>query len=78
MNKSVYLADLHKVGMNHIEQVGGKNASLGEMLQNLNQLGIQIPGGFVVTVAAYREFIRYNNLDEQIRRVINDIKLDDI
>ena len=78
MNKSVYLADLHKVGMNDIEQVGGKNASLGEMLQNLNQLGIQIPGGFVVTVAAYREFIRYNNLDEQIRKVINDIKLDDI
>ncbi|MEK7199395.1 MAG: PEP/pyruvate-binding domain-containing protein, partial [Bacteroidota bacterium] len=67
-----------KVGMNDIEQVGGKNASLGEMLQNLTQLGIQIPGGFVVTVAAYREFIRYNNLDEQIHQIINDIKLDDI
>ena len=78
MNSSIYLADLHKVGMGDIEQVGGKNASLGEMLQNLNQLGIQIPGGFVVTVAAYREFIRYNNLDEQIHRIINDIKLDDI
>ncbi|MFZ1370181.1 MAG: phosphoenolpyruvate synthase [Ferruginibacter sp.] len=78
MNTSVYLADLHKVGMNDIEQVGGKNASLGEMLQNLSQLGIQIPGGFVITVAAYREFIRYNNLDEEIRKVINDIKLDDI
>jgi len=78
MNSSVYLADLHKVGMTDIEQVGGKNASLGEMLQNLTQLGIQIPGGFVITVAAYREFIRYNNLDEEIRKVINDIKLDDI
>lgn len=78
MDKSIYLADLHKVGMNDIEQVGGKNASLGEMLQNLTQLGIQIPGGFVVTVAAYREFIRYNNLDEQIHQIINDIKLDDI
>lgn len=78
MDKSIYLADLHKVGMNDIEQVGGKNASLGEMLQNLTQLGIQIPGGFVVTVAAYREFIKYNNLDEEIRKIINDIKLDDI
>lgn len=78
MDTSVYLADLHQVGMNDIEQVGGKNASLGEMLQNLTQLGIQIPGGFVVTVAAYREFIRYNNLDEEIRKIINDIKLDDI
>jgi len=78
MNSSVYLTDLHKVGMNDIEQVGGKNASLGEMLQNLTQLGIQIPGGFVVTVAAYREFIKYNKLDDEIRQIINDIKLDDI
>ena len=78
MDNSIYIADLHKVGINDIEQVGGKNASLGEMLQNLAELGIQIPGGFVVTVAAYREFIRYNNLDEEIRQVINDIKLDDI
>ena len=78
MDTSIYIADLHKVGMNDIEQVGGKNASLGEMLQNLTQLGIQIPGGFVVTVAAYREFIRYNKLDEEIKNIINDIKLDDI
>ncbi len=78
MDSSIYIADLHKVGLNDIEQVGGKNASLGEMLQNLTELGIQIPGGFVVTVAAYREFIRYNKLDEEIRKVINEIKLDDI
>ncbi len=78
MNTSLYITDLHKVGMKDIDQVGGKNASLGEMLQNLTPLGIQIPGGFVVTVAAYREFIRYNNLDDQIRKIINDIRLDDI
>ncbi|MEO6542182.1 MAG: phosphoenolpyruvate synthase [Ferruginibacter sp.] len=78
MDSTMYIADLHKVGINDIEQVGGKNASLGEMLQNLTELGIQIPGGFVVTVAAYREFIRYNKLDDEIRQVINDIKLDDI
>ena len=78
MKKSVYLTDLDKVGLADIENVGGKNASLGEMLQNLTSLGIQIPNGFVITVAAYREFIRYNNLDEAIRNVINQIKLDDI
>ncbi len=78
MNPSVYLADLHQVGINDIDQVGGKNASLGEMLQNLGQLGIKIPGGFVITVAAYREFIRYNNLDDAIHNIINSIKLDDI
>ena len=78
MNNTAYLADLHKVGLADIEQVGGKNASLGEMLQNLTQLGIQIPGGFVITVAAYREFIRYNKLDDEIKSIINGIKLDDI
>jgi pyruvate,water dikinase len=78
MKKSIYIADLNKVGLADSEVVGGKNASLGEMLQNLTTLGIQIPNGFVITVAAYREFIRFNNLDEAIRNIINQIKLDDI
>lgn len=78
MDKEIYLVDLHRVGMQDIEQVGGKNASLGEMLQNLTQLGIQIPGGFIITVAAYREFIRYNNLDQSIHDIINQINFDEI
>ncbi len=78
MDKSIYLADLDSVGLKDIELVGGKNASLGEMLQNLTSLGIQIPNGFIVTVAAYREFIRFNNLDETIRSIINQIDFDDI
>jgi pyruvate,water dikinase len=44
-----YLANLNDVGINDIETVGGKNASLGEMLQNLHKLGIKIPNGFVIT-----------------------------
>lgn len=78
MDKEIYLVDLHRVSMQDIEQVGGKNASLGEMLQNLTQLGIQIPGGFIITVAAYREFIRYNNLDQSIHDIINQINFDEI
>ena len=78
MPQSTYLANLHEVGLQDIESVGGKNASLGEMLQNLSQLGIQIPGGFIITVAAYREFIKYNKLDKEIKSIINNIKLDDI
>ncbi|HRD44309.1 MAG TPA: PEP/pyruvate-binding domain-containing protein, partial [Ferruginibacter sp.] len=66
MTSSLYLADLDKVSLGDIDQVGGKNASLGEMLQNLTPLGIQVPTGFVITVAAYREFLKYNNLDEAI------------
>ena len=58
MNKTDFLANLHEVGLNDLDMVGGKNASLGEMLQNLTKLGINIPGGFIITVDAYRTFIR--------------------
>lgn len=78
MNHSIYLCDLNQVGLKDLNEVGGKNASLGEMLQNLSSLGINIPNGFVITVAAYREFIRYNNLDESIRSIVNSIDFDDI
>jgi pyruvate,water dikinase len=78
MNTSAYLADLKAVGLKDLNEVGGKNASLGEMLQNLTALGIQIPDGFVITVAAYREFIRYNNLDDSIRNIISQINFEDI
>jgi len=78
MTPSLYIADLDKVSLGDIDQVGGKNASLGEMLQNLTPLGIRVPAGFVITVAAYREFLKYNNLDEAIKEIINNIKFDDI
>jgi len=44
-----FILELSEVGINDIETVGGKNASLGEMIQNLSSLGINIPNGFVVT-----------------------------
>jgi pyruvate,water dikinase len=73
-----FILELSKVGINDIETVGGKNASLGEMIQNLTSLGINIPNGFVVTVAAYREFLKYNNLESIIRHIINSIDHDNI
>ena len=78
MNTTDFLANLHEVGLHDIDKVGGKNASLGEMLQNLKQLGIRIPGGFIITVAAYRHFILENKLDESIHSIINSINFDDI
>jgi len=59
--------------MRDIDLVGGKNASLGEMLQNLTKLGVNIPGGFVITVNAYQQFIHHNNLDEKIRALVKQI-----
>lgn len=68
-----FILELSRVGINDIETVGGKNASLGEMIQNLTSLGINIPNGFVVTVAAYREFLEYNHLESTISHIINSI-----
>ncbi|MET6998357.1 phosphoenolpyruvate synthase [Chitinophaga defluvii] len=67
------ILDLKSVGINDIPLVGGKNASLGEMIQKLSTLGIRIPGGFVITIEAYNQFIAHNQLDEKIRHLINDI-----
>ena len=78
MNTTDFLANLHEVGLHDLDKVGGKNASLGEMLQNLAQLGIRIPGGFIITVSAYRHFITENKLDESIHSIINNINFDDI
>ncbi|MBS1748079.1 MAG: phosphoenolpyruvate synthase [Bacteroidetes bacterium] len=73
-----YILPLDKVGINDIEKVGGKNASLGEMLQNLTGLGINIPNGFVITVAAYKKFIAFNNLENTVKKIINKIDYNEI
>ena len=73
-----YTLPLKNVGINDIHLVGGKNASLGEMLQNLTSLGVTIPDGFVVTVNAYYAFLKHNALDEKIKETIDAIDHDNI
>ncbi|MDI9365889.1 MAG: phosphoenolpyruvate synthase [Flavobacterium sp.] len=73
-----FILPLNKVGINDIEIVGGKNASLGEMIQYLSALGVNIPNGFVITVDAYRQFITYNGLESTIKHIINTINYDNI
>ncbi|WP_333864744.1 PEP/pyruvate-binding domain-containing protein, partial [Chitinophaga sp.] len=72
------ILDLSSVGINDIPSVGGKNASLGEMIQKLSGLGICIPGGFVITVEAYTQFIVQNQLDKKIRDLISEIDHDNV
>ncbi|MBK9598968.1 MAG: hypothetical protein IPO60_11770 [Flavobacteriales bacterium] len=69
MAQAEYLG-LHEVELSDIPTVGGKNASLGETIQNLGKLGVQVPGGFVVTVASYEAFIAHNVLDQKIRDIV--------
>ena len=62
---------LHEVDNNDVTDVGGKNASLGEMIQHLVPLGINIPSGFATTSAAFRAFITENKLKDPIKKYLN-------
>jgi len=61
-----YVIKFEELGMNDVEIVGGKNASLGEMISNLSNLGVTVPGGFATTSAAYRDFLSADGLDKKI------------
>ncbi len=76
--KNKYIVDLAEVQLNDLELVGGKNASLGEMIQNLEKFGVNVPGGFAITVKAYETFISHNKLDKKIRGLIDSIDTDDL
>ena len=68
---------LEETNLNEVELVGGKNASLGEMISNLSSLGINVPDGFVITAKAYDLFIQHNNLHEKIAEILNKIDYND-
>jgi pyruvate,water dikinase len=74
----MHVAWLKDLRMKDLPQVGGKNASLGEMIGELSQTGIRVPGGFATTADAYREFLRADGLDERIARRIADLKTSDV
>lgn len=73
-----FVITLDKLGMDDVEVVGGKNASLGEMISHLSNLGVTVPGGFATTAAAYREFLRNDGLDERIKALLDKLDVDDI
>jgi pyruvate,water dikinase len=73
-----YVIKLSELGMNDVETVGGKNASLGEMISNLSNLGVTVPGGFATTAAAYRAFLKADSLDKRINETLADLNVDDI
>lgn len=78
MTKQSYILPLREVGLADIAIAGGKNASLGEMITNLDDLGIRIPDGFVITVHAYREFIEAGNMEAEVRRLVGTINFDSV
>ena len=67
-----------QVTIEDVLQVGGKNASLGEMIRELASFGVKVPNGFATTADAYRHFLRQSGLDEQIRLTLAGVRPDDI
>jgi len=66
------------VGIDDVAQVGGKNASLGEMIQGLASENVRVPGGFATTADAYREFLAHEGLAERIYRHLDDLDVDNV
>jgi pyruvate,water dikinase len=64
--------------MGDVDKVGGKNASLGEMISSLSGLGVAVPGGFATTAAAYRDFLKVNDLDKKINARLAELDVDDV
>jgi pyruvate,water dikinase len=67
-----------KLGMEDVARVGGKNASLGEMIGSLSGAGVHVPGGFATTADAYREFLAQGGLDQRINQLLDRLNTDDV
>ena len=64
--------------MTDVEQVGGKNASLGEMISQLAGTGVRVPGGFATTAQAYRDFLAQSGLDAKINAMLDALDIEDV
>ena len=66
------------LGMHDVNRVGGKNASLGEMISNLANAGVQVPGGFATTAYAFNQFLEQSGVNERIYQVLDGLDVDDV
>ena len=73
-----YVVRLTDIRKQDIEHVGGKNASLGELINNLDQLGIRVPDGFATTVKAFSDFLSQNGLDKKIYSRLDNLDVSDV
>ncbi|UGA56756.1 phosphoenolpyruvate synthase [Vibrio sp. VB16] len=66
------------LSMNDVDKVGGKNASLGEMVSNLAQVGVSVPNGFATTSYAFNQFLDFDGLDERIHSILDLLDVEDV
>lgn len=73
-----YVLWYQQLGMGDVGTVGGKNASLGEMISNLANAGVQVPGGFATTASAFNEFLDQSGLEARIHELLDKLDVDDV
>ena len=78
MSDGARVIPFDRLRMADVEEVGGKNASLGEMIGELAGAGIRVPGGFATTAFAFREFLAHNNLEARIAARLAALDVDDV
>lgn len=73
-----YVIPLEQLGMQDVDRVGGKNASLGEMISNLAASDVRVPGGFATTAEAYRDFLAHEGLEARIKATLATLNVEDV
>ncbi|TBW48630.1 phosphoenolpyruvate synthase [Marinobacter halodurans] len=73
-----YIIWFENLGMSDVDRVGGKNSSLGEMISNLANAGVTVPGGFATTAHAYREFLAKDGLKDRIDEALEALDINDV
>ena len=73
-----YIKWFNEIGIEDVAEVGGKNASLGEMYRNLTSEGVRVPNGFAVTATAYRRILDYNNAWEKLHEQLDPMSVNDV
>lgn len=77
-NQKKFILWFNEIGIEDVPLVGGKNASLGEMYQKLHEKGIRVPNGFAITAYAYRYFLKYAGIEDEIKKVLKGLDTSDI
>jgi len=73
-----YVVSFEQLRMTDVDSVGGKNASLGEMISQLSGAGVRVPGGFATTAEAFRDFLKASGLDQRIATRLSTLNPEDV
>ncbi|RLF46493.1 MAG: phosphoenolpyruvate synthase [Thermoplasmata archaeon] len=76
--EEVFIKWFEELGIQDVPLVGGKNASLGEMIRNLSEKGVNVPSGFAITAYAYKHTIEKAGIDQKIREILSDLDTHDV